>query len=53
MGNPVRRQLKRGVGAFCAPRLSFRMLTMYDMDRATEEHRRAFLRKVAAAFGAF
>lgn len=50
MGNPVRRILKRGVAAFCAKGVDFRMLTIHDMDRATEVKRGAFLAKVRAAF---
>lgn len=50
MGNPVRRILKRGVAAFCAKGVDFRMLAIHDMDRATEAQRGAFLVKVRAAF---
>ncbi|THV17328.1 NAD(P)H-dependent oxidoreductase [Rhizobium rhizophilum] len=50
MGNPVRRILKRGVAAFCAKGVDFRMLAIHDMDRATEVQRGAFLAKVRAAF---
>ena len=52
MGNPVKRILKRGVAAFCAKRVDFRMLAIHDMDRATDEKRRGFLAKVRAAFAA-
>ncbi|MFN7009005.1 MAG: NAD(P)H-dependent oxidoreductase [Allorhizobium sp.] len=50
MGNPVRRILKRGVAAFCAKGVSFRMLAIHDMDRATDDKRKGFLAKVRAAF---
>ncbi|QEE46126.1 NAD(P)H-dependent oxidoreductase [Rhizobium sp. WL3] len=50
MGNPVRRILKRGVAAFCAKGVDFRMLAIHDMDRATEVQRGAFLAKVRSAF---
>jgi NAD(P)H dehydrogenase (quinone) len=46
MGNPVKRQLKRGVAAFCSKGLDFRMLSLHDMDRSTPEKCRAFLEKV-------
>ncbi|MFB2552640.1 NAD(P)H-dependent oxidoreductase [Ensifer soli] len=49
MGNPVRRLLKRGIGAFCAPKLDFRMLTLHDMDRADAARRAAHLEKVRKA----
>ncbi|MFN7093326.1 MAG: NAD(P)H-dependent oxidoreductase [Allorhizobium sp.] len=50
MGNPVKRILKRGVAAFCAKSVDFRMLALHDMDRATEEKRKGFLAKLKAAF---
>ena len=50
MGNPVKRILKRGVAAFCAKSVDFRMLEIHDMDRATEAKREGFLAKVRAAF---
>ncbi|MBX9469609.1 MAG: NAD(P)H-dependent oxidoreductase [Rhizobium sp.] len=50
MGNPVRRILKRGVAAFCAKGVDFRMLAIHDMDRATGVKRGAFLAKVRSAF---
>ncbi len=46
MGNPVRRLLKRGIAAFCAKGLDFRMLSLHDMDRATDEKRMAHLARV-------
>lgn len=49
MGNPVKRILKRGVAAFCAKSVNFRMLALHDMDRATEEKRKAFLARVRDA----
>jgi putative NADPH-quinone reductase len=49
MGNPVKRILKRGVAAFCAKRVDFRMLALHDMDRATEDKRKAFLARVRDA----
>ena len=46
MGNPVKRLLKRGVAAFCSKGLDFRMLSLHDMDRATDEKRKRFLERV-------
>lgn len=50
MGNPVKRILKRGVAAFCAKGVDFRMLALHDMDRATDQKRKGFLAKVEASF---
>jgi putative NADPH-quinone reductase len=52
MGNPVKRILKRGVAAFCAKGVDFRMLALHDMDRATEDKRKRFLGRVRQAFSA-
>ncbi len=52
MGNPVRRLLKRGIAAFCARRVSFRMLSLHDMDRTTEAKRLAHLERVRKALAA-
>jgi NAD(P)H dehydrogenase (quinone) len=49
MGNPVRRLLKRGIGAFCAKGVNFRMLSLYDMDRVTPAQRAAHLERVKKA----
>jgi putative NADPH-quinone reductase len=46
MGNPVRRLLKRGIAAFCAKGLDFKLVTLHDMDRATDARRKAHLRRV-------
>ncbi|GGE08606.1 MULTISPECIES: NAD(P)H-dependent oxidoreductase [Rhizobium] len=46
MGDPVRRLLKRGIAAFCSKRLNFRMLSLHDMDRATNAKRTAHLDRV-------
>jgi NAD(P)H dehydrogenase (quinone) len=50
MGNPVKRILKRGVAAFCAKSVDFRMLALHDMDRATQDKRKNFLAKLRVAF---
>lgn len=52
MGNPVKRILKRGVAAFCAKSVDFRMLSLHDMDRATEDKRKRFLARVRTAISA-
>lgn len=52
MGDPVRRLLKRGIANFCATRLKFRMLSLHDMDRATDAKRRAHLERVRKALAA-
>jgi len=38
--------LKRGIAAFCSKRLNFRMLSLHDMDRATNAKRTAHLDRV-------
>ncbi|MBX4929535.1 NAD(P)H-dependent oxidoreductase [Rhizobium binae] len=52
MGNPVRRLLKRGIANFCSKKLVFRMLSLHDMDRATEARRQAHLERVRKALAA-
>ncbi|MBX4909263.1 MULTISPECIES: NAD(P)H-dependent oxidoreductase [Rhizobium] len=52
MGDPVRRLLKRGIANFCSRKLIFRMLSLHDMDRATESRRRAHLERVSKALAA-
>ncbi|QLF69127.1 NAD(P)H-dependent oxidoreductase [Peteryoungia desertarenae] len=47
MGSPVKRILKRGVAAFCAKKLDFRIFSLHDMDRITERKRTAFLATLA------
>lgn len=49
MGNPVRRLLKRGIAAFCAKDVAFRMLTLHDMDRVTQAGRERHLDRVVKA----
>ena len=51
MGDPVRRLLKRGIAAFCAKGVDFKMISLNDMDRSTPEKRQAHLAKVARAIG--
>jgi putative NADPH-quinone reductase len=51
MGNPVRKLLKRGIAAFCAKGLDFRMVNLYDMDRADEGKRRAHVARTEKLVG--
>ncbi len=46
MGNPVRRLLKRGIAAFCAKGVDFRMLTLHDMDRTDDKRRKGHLDRI-------
>ncbi|AUX74893.1 MULTISPECIES: NAD(P)H-dependent oxidoreductase [Sinorhizobium] len=48
MGNPVRRLLKRGIAAFCSKDVRFRMVSLHDMDRATEAKRKRHIERVRA-----
>ncbi len=49
MGNPVRRLLKRGIAAFCARDVKFRMISLHDMDRVTATRRAAHLARIEKA----
>jgi NAD(P)H dehydrogenase (quinone) len=49
MGNPVKRLLKRGIGAFCAKSLNFKMISLHDMDRVTQAKREAHLMRIRRA----
>lgn len=51
MGNPVKRLLKRGIAALCAKGMNFRMLSLHDMDRATDAKRKAHLARVRRLVG--
>ena len=51
MGNPVKRLLKRGIAAFCAGKLDFRLVNLYDMDRVSEARRRTHIARVARLVG--
>lgn len=51
MGDPVRRMLKRGIAAFCAKRVDFRMTCLHNMDDTTPGKREAFLDEVRAQLG--
>jgi NAD(P)H dehydrogenase (quinone) len=43
MGNPVKRLLKRGIAAFCAKGLDFKLTNLYDMDRVSADKRKAHI----------
>ena len=53
MGDPVRRQIARGIKPLVSRNASFRMLTLYDMDRMTERRAGAFLGRLERAFRRF
>ena len=50
MGDPVRRQIARGIKPLAGRKASFRMLTLYDMDRMTEQRVGVFLDRLEQAF---
>jgi NAD(P)H dehydrogenase (quinone) len=52
MGNPVRRLLRRGIAPLCAKRLNFRVLSLHDMDRASDADRGSYLEQVRKALRA-
>jgi NAD(P)H dehydrogenase (quinone) len=45
----VRRLLKRGIAAFCAKNIDFRMFTLHDMDRTDDNRRKAHLERLRKA----
>ncbi|MDQ6869584.1 MAG: hypothetical protein M3178_14870 [Pseudomonadota bacterium] len=53
MGDPVRRQIARGIKPLVSRKASFRMLTLYDIDRMTEQRAGAFLDRLEQAFRRF
>ena len=53
MCDPVRRQMARGIRPLVSRKASFRMLTLHDMDRMTEERASAFLDRLERAFRRF
>jgi putative NADPH-quinone reductase len=50
MGDPVRRQIGRGIKPFISPKARFRMLTLHDMDHMTKARAAAFLNRIDRAF---
>lgn len=53
MGDPVRRQIVRGIKPFVCPKARFRMLTLHDMDHMTVARAGAFLDRLDRAFETF
>ncbi|MEJ0094477.1 MAG: NAD(P)H-dependent oxidoreductase [Methylocella sp.] len=53
MGDPVRRQIGRGVKAAMCPKAKFRMLTLHDMDRFSPQRGENFLDRVQRALRRF
>lgn len=51
MGDPVRRQLKRGVAAYCGRRVDFRMTGLHKIDKTTRASRERFLDRVRDKVG--
>lgn len=51
MGNPMRRLLKRGIAAFCARGVDFRLVSLHDMDRADAAKRKAHIARVRRLAG--
>jgi putative NADPH-quinone reductase len=50
MGDPVRRQIARGIKPFINPRARFHMLALHDIDHMTETRAAAFLDRIGKAF---
>lgn len=50
MRNPVRRQIAKGIAAFCGKGVRFRMLSMYNLDKATRAQCDKFIGRVRTAF---
>lgn len=53
MGDPVRRQLARGVKPWICPKARFRMLSLHDMDRMTPRRGEKFLTRLEQEFKRF
>ena len=49
MGDPVRRFMRRVIAKLCSKRLNFRILSLHDMDRATDRDRRRYLERLRKA----
>ena len=50
MRNPVRRQIKNGIGKFCGNSVRFRMQSMYNLDKADEGDCAKFIDRVRRTF---
>jgi putative NADPH-quinone reductase len=53
MGDPVRRQVQRGVRSAISPKARFRMLSLHGMDRMTRGRANDFLDRLERAFQRF
>ena len=52
MRNPLRRQISMGIRRFCSRTARFRMLSLYDLDRAPREKCAAFVARIERTFSA-
>ena len=50
MRNPVRRQIARGIAAFCGKGVKFRILSMYNLDKAPRNDCGKFIARVRHTF---
>lgn len=53
MRNPVRRQIKQGIAGVCSRTARFRMLSMYNLDKASRADCEKFVARVRAHFATF
>lgn len=50
MRNPVRRQIAKGIAAFCGKGVRFRMLSMYNLDKASRAQCEKFIARTLRTF---
>lgn len=50
MRNPVRRQIAKGIAAFCGKAVRFRMMSMYNLDKASRTQCEKFIGQVRRTF---
>lgn len=53
MRNPVRRQIKQGIAGVCSKTARFRMLSMYNLDKASRADCEKFIARVRRHFATF
>lgn len=53
MRNPVRRQIKQGIAGVCSRTARFRMLSMYNLDKASRDDCEKFIARVRTHFTNF
>tara|TARA_R110002072_G_scaffold17890_1_gene67440 strand:- start:984 stop:1604 length:621 start_codon:yes stop_codon:yes gene_type:complete len=53
MRNPVRRQVKQGITGVCSKKARFRMLSMYNLDKASRADCERFVERVRRHFATF